>query len=110
MMNPILMRVFETRKLEHARRAAAMLNDARIPYTFTRLIDGLEVEIPHDAADMPAVWWLLKVESDRADEAKALLALIAAEVGGKPRATWPSMLYVVALFAMIATFAVRSCG
>ena len=109
-MNPIPIRVFETRKLEHARRAAAMLNDAQIPYTFTRLLGGLEVEVPHDAADMPAVSWLIRVASDRADEAKALLAPVIAEVGGKPRAAWPSLLYVVVLFAMIAVFAVRSCG
>ncbi|MDQ3280306.1 MAG: hypothetical protein M3Q69_02735 [Acidobacteriota bacterium] len=102
--------VFESRKRADAERASTLLREAWIPHAWSRRVGGVEVEMTHDAEDMPALWWLLRVPQDRVEQARDVLAPLVQETKSQPRSSWPGMLYFVLLFAMIATMAVRSCG
>jgi hypothetical protein len=102
--------VFHTRRLAEANRAADLLRDAGIAHTRGRLVGGIAAEMPHDPADMPAVFWFVQVPKESADEAARVLAPLVEETGARPPRTWLGPLYLIALFALVAAMAIQTCG
>ena len=102
--------VFQSRKLEEANRASAMLRDANVPHVRRRLVGNVEVEMTPDAADMVTVSWLIRVPRENVEAAKGVLGALIAETGARPRGTWMGPLYLIALFALVVAVTVRGCA
>jgi hypothetical protein len=102
--------VFETRKLDEANRASALLREANVPHMRTRLVGGVEVEITPDAADMPGVSWLVRVPREQVEAAKGILGGLIEETGARPRSPWVMRLYLIALFGVAIAATVRGCS
>lgn len=102
--------VFQTRRLEEANRAEALLRGAGFPVERTRMLAKVELPMPDIPEDGLQISWIVKAPYDRRKEAEQALSSLIQETGGRPARRWVGPLYMGSLIVfLIVAMAMQNC-